>query len=133
MAVIDVGLPGLNGYEIARRFRAEAPDADEVMLVALTGYGTPEARERSRWAGFDHHFIKPVNAETLQKIMRAVGASAPAPASAGRAAVDGTADSTDAAEGVDAAQGGGAARASREATVAASVSAAVAVAGARRG
>lgn len=61
--------PGLNGYEIARRFRAE-PDADEVMLVALTGYGTPEARERSRQAGFDHHLIKPVNPEVLQEIMQ---------------------------------------------------------------
>jgi two-component system, sensor histidine kinase len=71
VAVVDVGLPGLNGYEIARRFRAEATDADGVMLVALTGYGTPEARERSRQAGFDHHLIKPVNAEALRDIMRA--------------------------------------------------------------
>ncbi len=70
VAVIDVGLPGLNGYEIARRFRNE-PDGDAVMLVALTGYGTPEARERSRMAGFDHHLIKPVNAEALQAIMQA--------------------------------------------------------------
>ena len=69
VAVIDVGLPGLNGYEIARRFREEA-DAEGVMLVALTGYGTPEAVERSRQAGFDHHLIKPVNAEALQGIMR---------------------------------------------------------------
>ena len=71
IAVIDVGLPGLNGYEVVRRFRAEAPDAGGVMLVALTGYGTPEARERSREAGFHHHLIKPVNAEALQEIMRA--------------------------------------------------------------
>jgi CheY-like chemotaxis protein len=69
IAVIDVGLPGLNGYEIARRFRAE-PDADGVMLVALTGYGTPEARERSRQAGFDHHLIKPVDPDTLRELMR---------------------------------------------------------------
>ncbi len=69
VAVIDVGLPGLNGYEIARRFREE-PDSAGVMLVALTGYGTPEAVERSRQAGFDHHLIKPVNAEALQEIMR---------------------------------------------------------------
>jgi CheY-like chemotaxis protein len=68
IAVIDVGLPGLNGYEIAKRFRQE-PDSRSVMLVALTGYGTPEARERSRAAGFDHHLIKPVNPETLQEIM----------------------------------------------------------------
>jgi CheY-like chemotaxis protein len=69
VAVIDVGLPGLNGYEIARRFREE-PDSEGVMLVALTGYGTPEAVERSRLAGFHHHLIKPVNAEALQGIMR---------------------------------------------------------------
>ena len=70
VAVIDVGLPGLNGYEIARRFREE-PGSDDVMLVALTGYGTPDARERSRQAGFDHHLIKPVNAEALREILRA--------------------------------------------------------------
>lgn len=68
IAVIDVGLPGLNGYEIARRFRSEA-DSQGVMLVALTGYGTPDALERSRQAGFDHHLIKPVNADALQQIM----------------------------------------------------------------
>jgi signal transduction histidine kinase len=69
IAVIDVGLPGLNGYEIARRFRTEC-GADGVMLVALTGYGTPEARERSRQAGFDHHLIKPVNPDTLRELLR---------------------------------------------------------------
>src|SRR5581483_5384964 len=69
VAVIDVGLPGINGYEVARRFREE-PDSDGVMLVALTGYGTPEAQERSRKSGFDHHLIKPVNAQALEEIMR---------------------------------------------------------------
>ena len=69
VAVIDVGLPGLNGYEVARRFREE-PGSDGVMLVALTGYGTPEARERSRKSGFDYHLIKPVNGEALEEIMR---------------------------------------------------------------
>jgi len=69
VAVIDVGLPGLNGYEVARRFREE-PNSGAVMLVALTGYGTPEAQERSRKSGFDYHLIKPVNAEALEEIMR---------------------------------------------------------------
>ena len=68
VAVIDVGLPGLNGYEIASRFRRE-PQGNRVMLVALTGYGTPEARERSRAAGFDHHLIKPVDPEVLRDLM----------------------------------------------------------------
>jgi PAS domain S-box-containing protein len=69
VAIIDVGLPGLNGYEVARRFREE-PDSDAVVLVALTGYGTPEARERSRKSGFNYHLIKPVNSEALEEIMR---------------------------------------------------------------
>jgi CheY-like chemotaxis protein len=73
IAIIDVGLPGLNGYEIARRFRAEC-DGVGVLLVALTGYGTAEARERSRQVGFDHHLIKPVNPDTLQELMRLGGA-----------------------------------------------------------
>lgn len=68
IAVIDVGLPGLDGYEIASRFRRE-PQSSRVMLVALTGYGTPEARERSRQAGFDHHLIKPVDPDVLREIM----------------------------------------------------------------
>ena len=96
VAVIDVGLPGLNGYEIARRFRQEQ-GSEDVMLVALTGYGTPDARERSRQAGFDHHLIKPVNAEALQEILRAevfsarksrrrVGAAAGSGAAAGAGA-----------------------------------------------
>jgi len=75
VAVIDVGLPGLNGYEVARRFRSE-PGGKAVLLVALTGYGTPEARERSRQAGFDHHLIKPVDPETLQQLVCGVAAHA---------------------------------------------------------
>jgi two-component system, sensor histidine kinase len=71
IAFIDVGLPGLDGYEIARRFRSDAGGTGEVLLVALTGYGTPDALERSRRAGFDHHLIKPVNPEALYKLMNA--------------------------------------------------------------
>jgi two-component system, sensor histidine kinase len=81
VAFIDVGLPGLDGYEIARRFRCEpaeiasanaaAAGRNRVLLIALTGYGTPDALERSRCAGFDHHLIKPVNPEALYKLMSA--------------------------------------------------------------
>jgi two-component system, sensor histidine kinase len=72
VAFIDVGLPGLDGYEIARRFRSESDTRSrsrQVLLVALTGYGTPDALERSRCAGFDHHLIKPVNPEALYKLL----------------------------------------------------------------
>jgi CheY-like chemotaxis protein/anti-sigma regulatory factor (Ser/Thr protein kinase) len=68
IAVIDVGLPGLDGYQIASRFRRE-PASRQVLLVALTGYGTPEARERSRAAGFDLHLIKPIDPEALRDLM----------------------------------------------------------------
>ena len=104
IAFIDVGLPGLDGYEIARRFRSESDGgvrdcpaaAHRVLLVALTGYGTPDALERSRRAGFDHHLIKPVNPEALYRLLDAesseiAGAAAPAAggASAGVAASGG--------------------------------------------
>jgi signal transduction histidine kinase/CheY-like chemotaxis protein len=68
IAVIDVGLPGLDGYQIASRFRKD-PASSRVLLVALTGYGTPEARERSRAAGFDLHLIKPIDPEALRDLM----------------------------------------------------------------
>jgi CheY-like chemotaxis protein len=86
VAFIDVGLPGLDGYEIARRFRAEGGAGnDRVLLVALTGYGTPDALERSRRAGFDHHLIKPVNPDALYRLL----SSHEEPAPAGVAASEG--------------------------------------------
>jgi PAS domain S-box-containing protein len=84
VAFIDVGLPGLDGYEIARLYRSEANGGPgrRVLLVALTGYGTPDALERSRCAGFDHHLIKPVNPEALYRLLNsedlaAAGVAAP--------------------------------------------------------
>lgn len=82
IAVIDVGLPGLDGYQIASSFRKE-PTSNQVMLVALTGYGTPEARERSRAAGFDHHLIKPIDPDALRDLM--VGKLPPRPQPSGNA------------------------------------------------
>jgi len=68
IALVDIGLPGMDGYEIARRFRAE-PDAGRVLLVALTGYGSSADRDRSRQAGFDLHLIKPVDPQALQDLL----------------------------------------------------------------
>ena len=63
IALIDVGLPGLDGYEVARRIRKAMDGA--VRLVALTGYGQPEDRERAFDAGFDLHLVKPVDRDQL--------------------------------------------------------------------
>lgn len=64
VAVVDIGLPGLDGYEVARRVRASGA-ADGVLLVALSGYGRPEDRAKSADAGFDRHLVKPVEPSVL--------------------------------------------------------------------
>jgi signal transduction histidine kinase/ActR/RegA family two-component response regulator len=68
-AVLDIGLPVMDGYELARRLRARLPG---IRLVALTGYGRPDDRERTRDAGFDAHLVKPVDAATLQAALEPV-------------------------------------------------------------
>jgi len=65
VVVLDIGLPGMDGYEVAQRIRAGANGAPPT-LVALTGYGQQEDRQRAREAGFDHHFIKPADIAALQ-------------------------------------------------------------------
>jgi signal transduction histidine kinase len=67
---IDLGLPGLDGFEVARRLRASG--AKDVCLVALTGYGQPEDRRRTQEAGFDSHLVKPVTPEQLFELIAAV-------------------------------------------------------------
>ena len=69
-ALIDIGLPGIDGYEVARRIRADVPDA---RLVAVTGYGQPEDRERALAAGFDEHLVKPLDPEQLHRLLSARG------------------------------------------------------------
>ena len=68
VALIDLGLPGLDGYEIARRLRA-ADERRNILLVAVTGYGSPEDRERSLMAGFDVHLVKPVDPDLLAGVL----------------------------------------------------------------
>jgi CheY-like chemotaxis protein len=68
IALVDIGLPGMDGYEIARRFRAE-PDGNQVYLVALTGYGSSTDVDRSRQAGFDLHLLKPVDPQQLKSLL----------------------------------------------------------------
>jgi PAS domain S-box-containing protein len=68
VALIDVGLPGLDGYEVARRLRA-APGGDPIVLIAITGYGQVEDRRRALDAGFDAHLTKPVAPERLAELI----------------------------------------------------------------
>jgi PAS domain S-box-containing protein len=67
VVILDIGLPGLDGYEVARRLRRE--HGNSFALVALTGYGQEEDRRRSREAGFDHHLVKPVPLDVLSKLL----------------------------------------------------------------
>jgi signal transduction histidine kinase/ActR/RegA family two-component response regulator len=68
VALIDIGLPGLNGYEVARRLRQVL--GDKIRLIALTGYGQPDDHERTRAAGFDRHLVKPVNPRLLSRMLQ---------------------------------------------------------------
>jgi signal transduction histidine kinase len=65
----DLEMPGMNGYEVARRIREQFASA-EVVLVAVTGYGSDEARRLSREAGFDHHLVKPVDFDVLRQLLQ---------------------------------------------------------------
>ncbi|HVJ68740.1 MAG TPA: ATP-binding protein [Caulifigura sp.] len=63
--LLDIGLPGLNGYEACRRIRQHS-GGSEILIVALTGWGLEEDRNRSREAGFNHHMVKPVDLQSLR-------------------------------------------------------------------
>jgi CheY-like chemotaxis protein len=76
LVLLDIGLPGMDGYEVARRCR-EDEGTRRIMLVAMTGYGKEEDRRRSHEAGFNVHLVKPVNLEDLQMILTRPDALAP--------------------------------------------------------
>lgn len=65
---VDIGLPRMNGYQLARRLRA-APETAGSLLVAVTGYGQPGDKERAAHAGFDHHLVKPVNFKQVVQLL----------------------------------------------------------------
>jgi two-component system CheB/CheR fusion protein len=66
--LLDVGLPGMSGYEVARRLRQD-PRFREALLIAMTGYGQDADRRRSLEAGFDQHMVKPVDPDALERIL----------------------------------------------------------------
>ena len=66
--LLDIGLPGMDGYELASRLRQEECGRDAV-LIAVSGYGEEQARHRSEKAGFNHHLVKPVNFDALLVVL----------------------------------------------------------------
>ncbi len=71
VVLLDIGLPGMDGYQVARKLR-EGCTFDRLKLIALTGYGGDEVRSRAIQAGFDFHFVKPVNLEELVKVLATI-------------------------------------------------------------
>jgi CheY-like chemotaxis protein len=81
VVILDIGMPGLDGHEVARRIRAH-PEWDGIRLIAMTGLGEAADRQRSMAAGFDRHLVKPVSFEVLDELLRHFGDSPQAPPAA---------------------------------------------------
>jgi CheY-like chemotaxis protein len=69
VALLDIGMPGMDGYQLAARLRA-LPNYQHATLVALTGYGQPEDQKRIQAATFDHHLVKPASMADLNQILQ---------------------------------------------------------------
>jgi CheY-like chemotaxis protein len=78
VVLLDIGMPKLDGYEVARRIRAE-PWGKKAVLIALTGWGQDEDRRRSREVGFDSHLVKPLDPEALSTLLARLPAQAREP------------------------------------------------------
>jgi two-component system CheB/CheR fusion protein len=76
VVLCDIGLPVMDGYEVARAIRAD-PSLAQVLLVAVTGYAGPDDRRRAADAGFDVHLAKPVPVADLEQVLARAGRSAP--------------------------------------------------------
>ena len=74
VALVDIGLPGFDGYEVARRMKLLPA---QPRLVALTGYSEPEDRQRTKEAGFDAHLVKPVDPDDLGRLLASLGIPGP--------------------------------------------------------
>jgi CheY-like chemotaxis protein len=68
LVFLDIGMPGMDGLEVARRIR-ENPELDTITLIALTGWGQAEDRDRTRLAGFNHHLVKPADITSLRSLL----------------------------------------------------------------
>jgi len=76
VVLLDIGLPGMSGYDVARRLR-QAPESADAVLVAITGYGQAEDREQAMEAGFQHHLVKPVEPVALIQLIESLGGQRP--------------------------------------------------------
>src|SRR5690606_30218144 len=72
IVLLDLGMPGMDGYEVARRIRERPDELGRPLLIALTGWGQPEDRRRTREAGFDDHPVKPVDLGVLKSLLAVV-------------------------------------------------------------
>ena len=75
LVLLDIGMPGMDGHEVARRIR-QLPGMQDLILVAMTGYGQEEDRRRTREAGFDVHLVKPVDIDELRRLVAAAQSNA---------------------------------------------------------
>ena len=82
--LLDIGMPGMNGYEVARHVRAQETFAD-TLLVAVTGYGRASDVKQTESAGFDHHLVKPIDYEKLEALLAARSSKQPGTARVSRA------------------------------------------------
>jgi CheY-like chemotaxis protein len=82
VVLLDIGMPGMDGYEVARTLRRDFP-GHRAALVALTGWGQAKDRRLSQEAGFDHHLIKPADVGALQALLASLDATGGAPAASG--------------------------------------------------
>jgi CheY-like chemotaxis protein len=73
LVLLDIGLQGMDGYQVAQKLRAQQDAGEKICLVAVTGYGHEEARVRTEKAGFDQHLVKPVDPETLCELLAEIG------------------------------------------------------------
>jgi CheY-like chemotaxis protein/anti-sigma regulatory factor (Ser/Thr protein kinase) len=71
---LDIGMPGMSGYEVAEALRRTRPRDEQLVIAAVTGWGSAEDKARARDAGFDHHLTKPIDLESVEEILNGVAA-----------------------------------------------------------
>ena len=88
IVLLDIGMPQMDGYEVARRIRRQWP-SEELQLIAVTGWGQEEDRRRTRETGFDLHMVKPVNVDALKGLLADPGGEMAIAEQTGRVEMEG--------------------------------------------